>query len=150
MKKRSLILLISALLILVLTACGGKGSSGSTPAEEPAEPELTVETYFNAHAGELEEMKEQLNQNEDLKDTMTVDVYAEGNTICYIYTLKQTLSQEDMDAAKPKLQEYIDTNQDGLKEQIASMEEGLGIEGIKLYFEYRNGDGTEIFNGTVE
>ena len=37
-----------------------------------------------------------------------------------------------------------------MREKIKIMEEGFGVDGVKIRMVYRNGDGTKICSGTIE
>ncbi len=121
------------------------------PAEDVSGSAATVEEYFSVHTDELEAVKEQLNANEDLNQYMTIDIYAKGNDVYYIYTLKETYPKDQIEANLPEFKSsMIGETRDSLKEQIKTMEDSLGLEGIRIIIEYHNGDGSLIFSDTVE
>ena len=122
-----------------------------TEAEESEEAEATLESYFKEHPDEVEDMKKNINSDESLNKMVDVDLKAEGNTLCYIYTFKETYSEDQIAQLKPDLKESMEGEvADDMKTRIPDIEKGFGVTGVKIYMEYRNGDGKKILGTTIE
>lgn len=112
----------------------------------------TLEQYFADNPDMVKDIKDQVNSNNSMKDTLTVDIEAEENVMKYIYTFKETYSKDQIEGLKPNLQASLDSDdlKANLKDKIKTMEEGFGVSGISIYMEYRNGDGKKICDATFE
>ena len=126
--------------------------SDSTMAAETTEAEATLEDYFANHTDELEEMRKNLNEDETYKDQVSIDLDVKGNTISYIYTFKETYSDDQIDQIGPELSKSMEGEElkEDMKGRIKTIEEGYGISGVRMYMEYRNGDGARICDTTFE
>lgn len=126
-----------------------KEMEASTTAEAA---EMTLEDYFSENAAELEQMRKNLKEDESYKDVVDIDLDVKGNTLSYIYTFKEIYTDEQISEIKPDLKKSMegDEMKNYLKEQITSIEEGYGVKGVKMYMEYRNGDGSKIIDDTYE
>ncbi len=123
----------------------------SEESEKSDESEETVESYFEKHPDELKQIKDNINSDESISKVMDVDVTADGNTLNYIYTFKETYSDAQIEQFKPELKESMEGElADEMKAKIPDIEKGFGLTGVKLYMEYRNGDGTKILGTTYE
>lgn len=132
-----------------------EGKESDTPPEtnpeEPEESEATVEKFFKEHPDEVEKMKNNINSDESLKDLVVVDIKAKGNTLSYIYTFKETYSDDKIAQFKPDLKKSMENEVAAdMKERIPSIEQGFGVTGIRVYMEYRNGDGKKIIGMTYK
>ena len=137
-----------------------EGEESDTPPESEAEKddgadaeeaEATVESYFKEHPDEVEQMKKNINSDESLNTMVDVDLKAKGNTLSYIYTFKETYSDEQIEKFKPDLKKSMEGEvAEEMKKKIPQIEEGFGVKGVKLYMEYRNGDGKKILSTTYE
>ena len=126
--------------------------SASKPAEEPEQTEqseVTLESYFKDHPDELKEVKKSLKEDESYNKVVDIDVDVKENTLSYIYTFKETYSDEKVKELKPDLEKSIEQAGTQLKDQIKSIEDSYGVKGVKMYMEFRNGDGSKICGGTV-
>lgn len=124
--------------------------SDAAPAEETADSEMTVEKYFSEHPDVPEDIKKSFNEDEDYKGVAELDVTAKGNTLNYIYTFKETYTSEQVEALKPDLKESMDGEiAEDMKPRISVMESAFGVKGLKIYMEYRNGDGSKIYGDTI-
>ena len=136
------------------TAKGEESDSApavETQEQKDGEEPITLESYYNEHPDELEEVKENINSDDSLKDLVTVDVTVKENTLSYIYEFKETYSDEQVESFKPDLKKNMEGEiTDQMQEKIAQIEEAFGIEGVKFYMEYRNGDGSKIYGTTIE
>lgn len=125
--------------------------SDKAAVEETEEPAFTLEDYFNEHPDELEDIKKSVNEDESYNEVVDIDVDVKDNTLSYIYTFKQTFSDEQIESFKPDLQESMEGEvTDQMKEKIGDIEKGYGVKGVKMYMEYRNGDGSKILGTTIE
>lgn len=124
----------------------------ATVNDENKEDKATLEDYFSENADELEEMRKNINADESYNGMVTVDLDVKGNTISYIYTFKETYSDEQIEQFEPDLRKSMEGEefQNDMKEKIKTIEEGYGVSGVKMYMEYRNGDGNKIYGGTIE
>jgi len=137
-----------------------EGEESDTPPESEAEKadgadaeeaETTVESYFKEHPDEVEQMKKNINSDESLNTVVDVDLKAKGNTLSYIYTFKETYSDEQIEQFRPDLKKSMEGEvADKMKKKIPEIEEGFGVKGVKLCMEYRNGDGKKILGTTYE
>lgn len=127
-----------------------EGQSGEETGES-SETEATLESYFDEHPDELKEMQKNINDDESLNKMVDVSLKVKGNTLSYIYTFKETYSKEQIDGFKPDLKKSMEGEvADEMKAKIPDIEKGFGVSGIKLYMEYRNGDGTKILGTSYE
>ncbi len=127
--------------------------SESAPAETAEEggSSDTLEAYFAANPGELEEMEKNINSDESIQGTLTVDVEVKDNTLSYIYNFIETFPDDKVESMKPELKERMEGElKETMKDSISKVEAAYGVEGVKLYMEYRNGDGTTIYGTTYE
>ncbi len=127
--------------------------SESAPAEEAEEAGAggTLEDYFAANPGELEEMEKNVNSDESIQGTLTVDIEVKENTLSYIYNFTESFPDESVEAMKPELKERMEGElKETMQDSITKIETAYGVEGVKLYMEYRNGDGTTIYGTTYE
>lgn len=130
-----------------------KGEEAAAPpaeeSEEEEQEELTLESYFKDHPDEMDEIRQSLKNDETYKDIVDIDVDVEGNTLKYIYTFKQTYSDDQVESMKPDLEESIEQAGEKMGDQIKNVEKGYGVKGVKMYMEFRNGDGKKICGGTI-
>lgn len=127
--------------------------SESAPAEEAEEAgaDNTLEQYFAANPGELEDMKKSINSDESIQGVLTVDLEVKDNTLSYIYNFTETFPDERIEEMKPELKERMEGElKETTKQSIDAIEKAYGVEGVKLYMEYRNGDGATIYGMTYE
>jgi len=125
--------------------------SDPPPADGTAGDQATLEDYFAENPDELEEMKKSINENESYKDQVTIDLDVKGNTLSYIYTFKETYSDEQVEQMGPEFSKSMEGEfKEDMKEKIEIIEKGYGVDGVKMYIEYRNGDGKKIYGGTIE
>ncbi|MBR2782997.1 MAG: DUF4854 domain-containing protein [Firmicutes bacterium] len=143
---------LSYIVTVTVNADGTIASAEGEEAEAPAQTGQggTLEDFFNANPGELEDINESLNNNESYKDVMDFDVQVKDNTLSYVCTYKQTYSADEVAAMKPELERGIAEDTGGMRDSIAAMEKYSGVDGISVYLEYRNGDGSTICGGTIE
>lgn len=131
-----------------------EGSSGESTGEGTSETkgtEATLESYFDEHPGELKEMEKNINDDENIKKMVDVSIEVKGNTLSYIYTFKETYSKEQIDSFKPDLKKSMEGEvTEDMKGRIKDIEKGFGVKGVKLYMEYRNGDGSKILGTMIE
>lgn len=124
---------------------------GEEGSSEAAEAESTLESYFNEHPDELEEMEKNINDDESISQMVDVALKVEGNTLSYIYTFKETYTKEQIDSFKPDLKESMEGEvTEDMQGRIKTIEEAFGVKGVKIYMEYRNGDGSEILGTMIE
>ncbi|MBR2390403.1 MAG: DUF4854 domain-containing protein, partial [Mogibacterium sp.] len=90
----------------------------------------------------------------NLKDFITrvaeLDVTAEGNTLSYIYTFKETYPEENLEAFRADLKESMEGEiADDMSQRVPLMEKEFGVKGLKIYMEYRYGDGSVIYGDNI-
>jgi len=127
-------------------------SEPKTDADAEADQkDLTLEEYFADHEDELNNIKKSMNEDESYKDLVTIDLTVKENTLSYIYTFKETYSDEQIEGFKPDLKTSMEGEvKTTMQDKIKEIESQYGISGVKLYMEYRNGDGTKIYGTTYE
>lgn len=112
---------------------------------------LSLEDYFNEHPDELENMKTSFNDDEDYNELAELDLEVKENTLSFIYKFKETYPDEQIEQFRTSFKEGFEgETPDDLKAIIEEIENAYGVDNIKLYMEYRNGDGTEIWGQTFE
>lgn len=124
--------------------------SAALPADVTSDSEYTVEKYFSEHPDVLDEIKKSFNEDEDYSGVAELDVTAEGNTLSYIYTFKETYPEENLEAFRADLKESMEGEiADDMSQRVPLMEKEFGVKGLKIYMEYRNGDGSVIYGDNI-
>lgn len=120
-------------------------------AEENAAVAGTLEEYFAANPGELEDMIKDINSDESIQGTLTVDLEVKDNTLSYIYNFIETFPDEKLEEIRPELKSRMESEvKESMEGTINSIEKAYGVDGVRLYMEYRNGDGATIYGTTYE
>lgn len=136
-KTAKLTLVIVALVaaFALMVGCGGSGSQ-----------QMTLEKYVADNQAEWDKTVDEIKAA--AASLMDVDMSVSGNKISQIMKFKETYPAADVEAMKANLDTQFASLKATASEQIKSMEEATGIQGISWYFEYQNGDGTTI--GSLE
>lgn len=114
---------------LIFGGCGGEPTN--------------LQEYLDVNPSLQEEMAESMAGFED--ETMSVNVYAEGNCLVMSLKYKDTYTPEQVEIMGPSFDSYSDSFQtlaDGL---IEEMEKETELEGVTVKIEIINGDGEEIW-----
>lgn len=128
-----------------------KGAAAEENSVQSEKAEMTLENYFNEYPDELEKMKTSFNEDEDYNELAELDLEVKENTLSFIYKFKETYPDEQVDQFRTSFKEELEgETPDDLKAIIEELENAYGVDNIKLYMEYRNGDGTEIWGQTFE
>lgn len=117
--------------------------------EQTEQESKTLEDYFNDHPDVYDETKRSVKNKNTHSDFMDIDLEVEGNTLSYIYTLKKTYSDEEVKGLKEHLENSFSQVESENKDKIKTLEEAFGVDNIKIRMEYRNGDGSMIFETTM-
>lgn len=152
-----LVICLIASLAVFMCSCGSKGGKSEkaetgTETEEKAEEktekeEKTLESHFKEHPEELDEIKQTVLEDEDMKQALEIldfDVYAKGNTLYYEYQFKETYSDENVKAMQAKMPDTFDGLEEDMTSRLSLIEAGYGVEDVTIHIAYKNGDGSVI------
>ena len=89
----------------------------------------------------LEQVKETL----EATDTLTVDCYADGDTLVYEYKYKQEIPDESLDSVKSYLEESMDTLSASMVPTMKELVKYIDVENPKVVLKYLNNDDSVIF-----
>ncbi|MBD5550848.1 MAG: DUF4854 domain-containing protein [Lachnospiraceae bacterium] len=133
MKKRLLALVLVAVMILSLTACGSKS--------------MTLDEWMQSDEAKL---TEEMTNSQLASSGITVKLAADGNTFVYEYTMPgegyEDLSTEDLAAA---FDPVIEQNKSGLEDLFKTFDSEYDIKLDGARFVFLTADGTEIYSGDV-
>ena len=103
---------------------------------------MTLEQYFAQNKAEWDDAVAQIKESGE--GIMDVEMSVSGNEISQIMTFTQTFGGEQVAAMKAELEKQAGDLKEQVSDQIRTMEQAAGIDGITWHFEYRNGDGEVI------
>ena len=159
MKKIICVLLI-ALLCLTLAACGSDSgatadsSSASDSTQTAAEEFSTVapENTFASVKDYLDDPKVSGKIKEGMDDdsTVSMEVYADDDTLVYSYKYKDHIAQEQVPVVKGNLDSALDANTDTYQNVINELKMYVRIDAPKVKVVFLNDDDSEITSKTFE
>lgn len=151
--KRMICILMTAMLCLSVAACGADkdtATNDSAPVstaatEAAAEPTVgkryaTVEEYLN----DPQVQKSISSQKEKSDASVTMDVFAEENTVVYAYTYQTHVDDEALESAKSSLDTSLTENASTFYAVIDELEKYVDVDSPAVRITYLNDDGTVI------
>lgn len=159
--KRIFCILLIALLCAGFTACGSDSDSETTASDNPSTADTVADEkatsdsvsanepqYADIDAYLQAEYDESATEAED--SPITMDVYAEDDTLVYDYTYKKTYSEEEIEQIKSSLNSQLDENSYAFESLANDLDSKVAVENPKIKIVYHNGDGTVITERTFE
>ncbi len=151
MKQNTIIRLVLIMVLalsaaVLLCSCNADKKNSGTQPEEP-EPEITLEEYFSEHPDELQDLKDNIQNDEDMRGSLKhidFDIYAKENSFCFEYKFKDTFTGDVSDKLKKTLKRSLKKMKKAQTARIAPLEKAYGIDGIVIHTSYLNGDGTVL------
>ena len=146
MKKKIFISMLLAMFMLVLTL-GMTGCGGSSDSGDQEEPEVvTLESYYNEHADQKEDVMYNLLGDES--EDVTIEAEIKGNDMIQNISYKKTYGEQYYETLSQCFDEHLSELEGAaypLIEQVA-LQSGVDENDITINMTYLDGDGTEIWN----
>lgn len=123
-------------------------TSAPTEAEAPGSDTGSSEKQYAGIEEYLQAEYVPATESED--SPITVDIYAEDDTLVYDYTYRQTYSEDQVETIKTNLDAQFEQNSAAYESIAADLETKINVDNPKVKLIYRNGDNTVITERTFE
>ena len=101
----------------------------------------SVEDYLN-NPQVQDSINSQINNNS--YSSITMNVYAEGDTLVYDYTFTQAFTESELATVKSSLDSSLESASGTFSDVVKELKTYVNVENPKAKVIYRNSDGTEI------
>lgn len=156
--KRIICVLLIALICVALAACGSNNATpdSATPDSESATTVMATVAPEDTFASVSDYLKDPdvskkiKEGTEDADSTVSMDVYADGDTLVYEYMYQDHIADDQLATVKENLDSALDANVDTYQNVINELKMYVRIDNPKVKVVFLNDDETEITSKTFE